>query len=520
MAMNREGRQTKPIAAGGQAPDTFTGNRALQIEEPLLFETGSLEKSGVDLPEPESVTSRLGGLERNEEIGLPGLTEPQTMRHYVRLSQKNYAIDAGIFPLGSCTMKHNPRLNEKIARLPGFGDIHPLQPERTVQGALALMEMLGHWLLELTGMAGIALSPKAGAHGELCGMTAIKAAHEAKGEARSIVLVPDSAHGTNPATAALLGYRVSGIAAREDGTVSVEAVKAALSDDVAGIMLTNPNTCGLFEPDIVKIADAVHDAGAYFYCDGANFNAIVGKARPGDLGVDAMHINLHKTFSTPHGGGGPGSGPVVLSEALVPFAPVSFVRRDGDTLTLVEREEGEGRNAFGRLTAFHGQMGMFTRAMSYMMSHGSDGMRQASEDAVLNANYVRARLRDIMTQPFGDQICMHEVLFDDAFLKDTGVTTLDIAKALIDEGFHPMTVYFPLVAHGAMLIEPTESEPRETLDQFVAAMRDLASAAKAGEAERFTGAPRYAPRDRLDETRAAREPRLRWEPDASAEAAE
>ncbi|MDH3582293.1 MAG: aminomethyl-transferring glycine dehydrogenase subunit GcvPB, partial [Hyphomicrobiales bacterium] len=495
MAMNREGRQTRPVAAGGEAPETFSGNRALQIEEPLLFETGSLEKSGVDLPEPQSVTTRLGGLERNEEIGLPGLTEPQTMRHYVRLSQKNYSIDAGIFPLGSCTMKHNPRLNEKIARLPGFGDIHPLQPERTVQGALALMDMLAHWLLELTGMAGIALSPKAGAHGELCGMTAIKAAHEAKGEARSIVLVPDSAHGTNPATAALLGYKVSGIAAREDGTVSVDAVKAALSDEVAGIMLTNPNTCGLFEPDIVKIADAIHDAGAYFYCDGANFNAIVGKARPGDLGVDAMHINLHKTFSTPHGGGGPGSGPVVLSEALVPFAPVPFVRRDGDTLALVEREEGAGSDAFGRLTAFHGQMGMFTRAMSYMMSHGSDGMRQASEDAVLNANYVRARLRDVMTQAFGDQVCMHEVLFDDAFLKDTGVTTLDIAKALIDEGFHPMTVYFPLVAHGAMLIEPTESESKEALDQFIAVMRDLASAAKAGETERFTGAPRYAPRD-------------------------
>ena len=252
MAMNREGRQTRPVAADGQAPETFTGNRALQIEEPLLFETGSLEKSGVDLPEPEPFKSRLGGLERNEEIGLPGLTEPQTMRHYVRLSQKNYAIDAGVYPLGSCTMKHNPRINEKIARLPGFGDVHPLQPERTVQGALGLMEMLDHWLLELTGMAGVALSPKAGAHGELCGMTAIKAAHDAKGEARSIVLVPDSAHGTNPATAALLGYRVATIPAREDGTVSVDAVKAALSDDVAGIMLTNPNTCGLFEPDIVE----------------------------------------------------------------------------------------------------------------------------------------------------------------------------------------------------------------------------------------------------------------------------
>ncbi len=522
MSMNREGRPTTPTATAGTAEfATFTGNRALQVEEPLLFETGSLEKSGVDLPEPESVKSRLGGLERSETIGLPGLTEPQTMRHYVRLSQKNYAIDAGIYPLGSCTMKHNPRLNEKIARLPGFGDIHPLQPERTVQGALALMEMLERWLLELTGMASVALSPKAGAHGELCGMTAIKAAHDATGEKRSVVLVPDSAHGTNPATAALLGYKVAAVAARDDGTVSVDAVKAALSEEVAGIMLTNPNTCGLFEPDIVRIADAIHDAGAYFYCDGANFNAIVGKVRPGDLGVDAMHINLHKTFSTPHGGGGPGSGPVVFSEALAPFAPVPFTRRDGETLNLVEQEEEvAGNTSFGRLTAFHGQMGMFTRAMSYMLSHGSDGMRQASEDAVLNANYIRAGLRDVMTQPFGDQPCMHEVLFDDAFLRDTGVTTLDLAKAMIDEGFHPMTVYFPLVAHGAMLIEPTESETKEALDQFISVMRELTSAAKAGDTERFTGAPRYAPRGRLDETQAARSPRLRWSPDTPAEAAE
>lgn len=520
MSMNREGRPTTPTSSSSAAPSTFTGNKALQIEEPLLFETGSLERTGVDMPEPAKVKSRLGGLEREEAIGLPGLTEPQTMRHYVRLSQKNYAIDAGVYPLGSCTMKHNPRLNEKMARLPGFGDIHPLQPQKTVQGAIELMAMLDHWLLELTGMAAVALSPKAGAHGELCGMAAIKAAHEARGEARSLVLVPESAHGTNPATAALLGYKVKAIPAREDGTVSVNAFREALNEDVAGIMLTNPNTCGLFEPDIMKIADAVHDVGAYFYCDGANFNAIVGRVRPGDLGIDCMHINLHKTFSTPHGGGGPGAGPVVFSEALAPYIPVPRITRNGDTFGLVEQESDAEGAPFGRLTAFHGQMGMFSRAMSYMLSHGSDGMRQASEDAVLNANYVRAQLRDVFTQPFGDRVCMHEVLFDDAFLKDTGVTTLDFAKALIDEGFHPMTVYFPLVAHGAMLVEPTESETLESLDQFIAVMRDLAAAAKAGDVERFTGAPRYAPRERLDETRAAREPRLRWTPEASAEAAE
>jgi len=518
MGMNTQGRPTTPGAVSpGTEVRTFTGHRGLDHEEPLIFESGSLSKSGVDLPEPKPVASRLNGLERQGQIGLPGLTEPEAMRHYVRLSQRNYAIDTGLYPLGSCTMKHNPRLNEKMARLPGFGDIHPLQPQQTVQGALQLMEMLSAYLLELTGMKAVALSPKAGAHGELCGMLAIKAAHEAAGSKRNVVLVPDSAHGTNPATAAFMGYSVRSIPAREDGTVSVEAVRAALGPDVAAIMLTNPNTCGLFEPEVVEIAKAVHEAGAYFYCDGANFNAIVGKVRPGELGVDAMHINLHKTFSTPHGGGGPGAGPVVLSEALAKYAPVPFIVRDGDTLRLVEDAadaEGQGKTPFGRLTAFHGQMGMFVRALTYMMSHGADGMRQASEDAVLAANYVRVGLRDLFSQPFGDKPCMHEVLFDDKFLKDTGVTTLDFAKAMIDEGYHPMTVYFPLVVHGAMLVEPTESESKESLDLFIATLRDLAEAAKRGDIERFKEAPRFAPRRRLDETKAAREPKLRWRPEA------
>ena len=522
MSMNRGGRPTSAQGGSGGDHPTFTGNKALQIDEPLIFEVGDVGKTGVDLDEPSSKETRLGGLER-QSIGLPGLTEPEVMRHYVRLSQKNFAIDAGVYPLGSCTMKHNGRLNEKMARLPGIGDVHPLQPESTVQGALELIDTLASWLIEMTGMAGVAMSPKAGAHGEFCGMAAIRSAQIAKGDARSIVLVPESAHGTNPATAALLGYKVKDVPAREDGTVSPEAVKAVLDSDVAGIMLTNPNTCGLFERDIVAIADAIHEAGAYFYCDGANFNAIVGKVKPGDLGVDCMHINLHKTFSTPHGGGGPGSGPVVFSEALAPFAPVPYVVRDGDTFSLVETVEAAnqmGAKPFGRQTAFHGQMGMFVRALSYMMSHGSDGMRQASEDAVLNANYVRVGLRDIMTQPFGDQVCMHEVLFDDSFLKDTGVTTLDFAKAMIDEGFHPMTMYFPLVVHGAMLIEPTESESKAALDQFMAAMRDLVKAANGNDKDRLTGAPHHAPMARLDETRAAREPILRWKPDQPAQAAE
>ncbi len=563
-----------PEIARTPLDETFTGNRGLAIEEPLIFETGSPETSGVDFEDPLTPTlsprgegapettpspgreeatasplpsgkmaqplprgegfsgvpsplgerarvrgdsasnSRLGGLERTNPIGLPGLSEPEAIRHYVRLSQKNYSIDTGIFPLGSCTMKHNPRLNEKMARLPGFGDIHPLQPEATVQGALALMEELSRWLLEMTGMAAVALSPKAGAHGELCGMIAIRAALEARGEAssRRAVLVPESAHGTNAATAAILGFSVRSVEAGSNGTVTAAAVREKLGPDVAAMMLTNPNTCGLFEPEIAEIAAVLHEAGAYLYCDGANFNAIAGIVRPGDLGVDAMHINLHKTFSTPHGGGGPGAGPVVLSDALAPFAPLPFVMKDGDTLRFAEHEQAApgGARPFGRLTAFHGQMGMFVRALTYMMSHGADGIRQASEDAVLNANYVRARLSDVLSQPFGDRACMHEVLFDDGFLRGSGVSTLDFAKALIDEGFHPMTMYFPLVASGAMLVEPTESESKQSLDQFIGAIRALAEAAKAGETARFIDAPRFAPRKRLDETRAAREPVLRY----------
>jgi glycine dehydrogenase subunit 2 len=514
--LNRQGRPSEAGQAEASAHETFTGNRALQIEEALIFEIGRSETTGVDLEEPAAFTPRTSGLERTKPIGLPGLTEPETMRHYVRLSQKNYGIDTGVFPLGSCTMKHNPRLNEKAARLPGFGDIHPLQPLSTVRGALELIAELARWLRVLTGMPAVAMTPKAGAHGELAGMMAIKAALEARGEKRSVVVVPDSAHGTNPATAALLGYRVEGFPARADGTVDAEEVKKHLSPQVAAIMLTNPNTCGLFERDVMAIAEAVHAVGGYFYADGANFNAIVGKVRPGDLGVDAMHINLHKTFSTPHGGGGPGAGPVALSAALAPFMPVPYVVADANGVRAVEHasEAETSAQPFGRMCAFYGQMGMFVRAMSYMLAHGADGMRQASEDAVLNANYVRAGLSDLMSLPFGDRPCMHEVLFDDSWLEGTGVSTLDFAKAMIDEGYHPMTMYFPLVVHGAMLIEPTESESKASLDLFVAALRDLAMAAKRGDTARFAGAPYHAPRRRLDETRAARSPVLRWTPPA------
>ncbi|MFZ9395806.1 MAG: aminomethyl-transferring glycine dehydrogenase subunit GcvPB [Erythrobacter sp.] len=495
-------------------PGTVTGNRALMLEEPLLFEIGRADVTGVDLPEPApGGANRLGGVERSAPIGLVGLTEPETVRHYTRLSRQNYAIDLGLFPLGSCTMKHNPRLNEKVARMPGFADVHPLQPVSTVAGALEVMNELAHWLIELTGMHGVAMSPKAGAHGELCGILCIRAALEARGDAREVILVPESAHGTNPATAAFAGYRVEDIPATPEGRVDLAALKARLGPDVAGVMITNPNTCGLFERDLKAISDAVHAAGGFVYCDGANFNAIVGKVRAGALGVDAMHINLHKTFSTPHGGGGPGSGPVVLSKALAPFGPLPFTARTADGVVHLVEEEGVAEfghtQAFGRMTAFHGQMGMFTRALTYILSHGADGLKQVAEDAVLNANYILRSLEDLLDAPFGASgPCMHEALFSDAGFGG-GLSTLDLAKSLIDEGYHPMTMYFPLVVHGAMLVEPTETESKASLDQFIAALRHVASRAREGD-ETMKQAPYYAPRRRLDETLAARKPRLAW----------
>jgi len=504
----------------GNGPATATGNRALMLEEPLIFEIGTTDTTGVDLPEAKAGSDCLGGLAREAEFGLPGLSEPEAVRHYTRLSRQNYAIDLGLFPLGSCTMKHNPRLNEKVARMPGFLDVHPLQPVDTVRGALEVINELAVWLIELTGMHGVAMTPKAGAHGELCGILCIRAALEARGDAREVILVPESAHGTNPATAAFAGYRVEDIPATAEGRVDLAALKARLGPDVAAVMITNPNTCGLFEPDMKAISDAVHAAGAFVYCDGANFNAIVGKVRPGDLGVDAMHINLHKTFSTPHGGGGPGSGPVVLSEALAPYGPLPYTARTKDGVVhLIEEESADefsrqhfgGKQAsFGRLSAFHGQMGMFTRALTYILSHGADGLKQVAEDAVLNANYILRSLDDVLDAPFGPSgPCMHEALFSDKGFAD-GFSTLDLAKGLIDEGYHPMTMYFPLVIHGAMLVEPTETESKAGIDQFVAALRSVAERAKTGDVTLKT-APHHAPRRRLDETLAARKPILAFD---------
>ena len=522
----RDLNQGRPSRISDAAPandaaayKSFSGNKALMLDEPLIFELGDEQSCGVDIDVMVAEENQLGGLERNRPIGLAGLSESETVRHYTRLSRQNYAIDLGLFPLGSCTMKHNPRLNEKMARISGFSDIHPMQPLSTVQGALELIDQLAHWLKKLTGMPAVAMSPKAGAHGELCGILAIRAALEARGDAREVILVPESAHGTNPATAAFAGYRVEEIPATDGGRVDVDALQKRLGPDVAGVMITNPNTCGLFEPDMRKISDLVHAAGGLVYCDGANFNAIVGRVRPGDLGIDAMHINLHKTFSTPHGGGGPGSGTVVLSEALAAYAPLPFVTKSEDYFDMVEEEGGADGDSFGRMTAFHGQMGMFTRALSYIMSHGADGLKQVSEDAVLNANYILRSMDDLLDAPFGNSgPCMHEALFSDKGLAE-GFSTIDISKGLIDEGYHPMTMYFPLVVHGAMLVEPTETESKYALDNFIGSFRSVVQRAKDGDVS-LLNAPHFAPRARLDETSAARKPILVWNKPETAEAAE
>ncbi len=489
-------------------------NRGLHYEETLLWEKEQGDTSGVDLPELEKITSRTGVDERNE-IGLPQLSEPEVLRHFVRMSTWNYSIDHGFFPLGSCTMKHNPRLNEKVARLPGFAHAHPMQPVSTVQGALELMYELQHWLAELTGLPGVCLSPAAGAHGELAGIMTIARAHEQQGNShKKIILTPDSSHGTNPATAVMCGYEVRSISTQGTGRLTVDAFKEALyktdekGADVAGMMVTNPNTCGLFETNILEISDLLHESGGYFYCDGANFNAVVGKVRPADFGADVMHINLHKTFSTPHGGGGPGSGPICCTEELAQYMPVPTVIKDEEGCYALEGVD-DRPTTLGVLKAFQGQFGMHVRALSYMMSHGADGLKQVSEDAVLNANYVLKKLSDDYHVPY-EGPCMHECLLTDKRQKEHGVSTLDIAKALVEYGYHPMTVYFPLVLQGTMLIEPTETESKETLDQFISTMKDIAEDARAGKSEEFHKFPVSSPRKRLDEVKAARKPVLRW----------
>ncbi|MCK5374011.1 MAG: aminomethyl-transferring glycine dehydrogenase subunit GcvPB [Alphaproteobacteria bacterium] len=490
-------------------------NKGLHYEEPLLWEYAQGGESGVDWPELQGLKVRTGVPER-EDIGLPQLSEPEVLRHYVRMSTWNYSIDHGFFPLGSCTMKHNPRLNEKTARFPGFAYVHPLQPESSVQGALEVMYELQSWLGELTGLPGVCLTPSAGAHGELAGMMTIRRAHECRGqvEKRRVILTPDSSHGTNPATAVMCGFEVRSIPTKDTGRLTVEAFKDALyktdpqGADIAGMMVTNPNTCGLFEREINEIAALLHDAGGYFYCDGANFNALVGKVRPADFGVDVMHVNLHKTFSTPHGGGGPGSGPICCTEELTQYMPVPVTVKDGDKYRLETMEDRP--DTLGALKAFTGQFGIFVRTLTYMKSMGADGLKQVAEDAVLNANYLLSQLGEDYHVPF-EGPCMHECLLTDKAQKEFDVTTLDIAKTLIERGYHPMTVYFPLVLHGTMLIEPTETESTSELDAFIATMKDIAVQARGADGHDILHAmPHSSPRRRLDEVKAARKPVLKY----------
>ncbi len=479
----------------------------LNHETELLIKQSREGACGVDLPEIKNFKSKTGQKSR-EKIGLPQVNEPQVIRHFVRLSNQNYSIDAGFYPLGSCTMKHNPRLNEKMARLSGFADIHPMQDESTVQGALELMYNLQNWLGTLTGLKGVSLAPAAGAQGELAGMLVIKKAHEIKGEFnRKIVLIPDSAHGTNPATAAMCGFEIKVIPSDSEGLVDLEVFKKLISEhgkNIAGTMITNPNTCGKFEKNIIEIAKLIHDVGGYFYCDGANYNAIVGKVRPADIGVDVMHFNLHKTFSTPHGGGGPGSGPIAVREELAQFLPSSHVEKISNKFKFTKP-----KNSCGKVKGFNGQFGMHVRALTYMLSHGSDGLQKVAEDAVISANYILTKLKNHYHVPFQGN-CMHECLLTDKIQKSQGVTTLDIAKALVEFGIHPMTVFFPLVVQGAMLIEPTETENLQTIDNFIDIMLYIAKEVAEGNGDKFHQYPINTPRRRLDDVKAAKNPILTW----------
>jgi glycine dehydrogenase subunit 2 len=429
------------------------------------------------------------------------------MRHYGHLAEMNFGVDSGFYPLGSCTMKYNPRVNEDSVRYEGFSGLHPYQPIDTVQGALELMVGLAEALGEVSGLPGVTLQPAAGAHGELTALMCFRAAHTARGDARKKVVIPDTAHGTNPATVTMCGYETVTIPSDERGLVDVEALKAALDTDVAAFMLTNPNTLGLFDPQILEITEAVHAVGAYAYCDGANLNAVLGVSRPGDQGFDALHINLHKTFSTPHGGGGPGSGPVCVTAELAGYLPGPLpVRLDDEGFGLEWPEE-----SIGRVRSFYGNFGVLVRAYAYVRALGADGLAEVAEQAVLSANYLKERLKGTFELPY-DRICMHEFVLSGARQKrDNGVRTLDIAKRLLDYGFHPPTVYFPLLVDEALMVEPTETEPVAALDAFADALIAIAEEAVA-QPDLVKGAPYTTPVRRLDEARAAREPVLRWTP--------
>ena len=484
--------------------------RNLRPAEPLLFEVSRPGRRGADLPPLDVPAEGKHHLDRRfvrDDIeGFPELSEVDVVRHYTRLSRLNYAIDLGLYPLGSCTMKYNPKINEKVARLPGFADLHPQTPEELSQGALRLMHHLERALAAICGMDRFTLQPAAGAQGEQVGILMVRAYHQDHGNPRQVVLIPDSAHGTNPASAHLAGYRVEQIASNARGCVDLEALRKRVADDVAVLMLTNPNTLGVFEGEIEAVARTLHDKGALLYMDGANLNAFVGQARPGDMGVDVHHLNLHKTFSTPHGGGGPGAGPVGVKKILEPYLPAPVIERDGERF----RFHHDRPKTIGRIRSFHGNFGMFVRAWAFILAHGPDGLKRMSETAVLNANYLRRRLESTWHLPFKEP-SLHEVVLSDKNLEATGVRTLDVAKRLMDYGFHPPTIYFPLIVKGALMIEPTETESREELDLFAEAMLAIDAEARKNP-DLVKNAPHTTPIRRLDETTAARSPILRWSP--------
>ena len=483
---------------------------SMHQQVPLIFERSTPGRRGYRLPDldvPDVPIEDLIPQEhlRAEAPGLPEVSELEVVRHYTQLSRLNHGIEVGFYPLGSCTMKYNPRVHEDLVSLPGFSAIHPYQPEETVQGALELMYNLGEYLAVISGLSKTTLQPAAGAHGELAGLMVIKNYHIKRGEGhRTEMIIPDSAHGTNPASCAMVGYKVVEVPSDERGGVDVEALRKLVGPNTAGLMLTNPNTLGLFDENICQIADIVHNAGGLLYYDGANANAIMGIVRPGDMGFDVVHFNLHKTFSTPHGGGGPGAGPIVVSEDLAPFLPGPVVEKQGDQYRFVTPE-----HSIGRLRSFYGNFLVYARAYAYILSHGPKGLKEVSQTAVLHANYMMNRLKDVYHLPY-DRICMHEFVLSGVRQKEQGVRTLDIAKRLSDYGFHAPTVYFPLNVEEAIMIEPTETEPKSTLDEFIEVMRKIAQEAEENP-EMLTSAPHFTPVKRLDEARAARQPILRWQ---------
>jgi len=475
----------------------------------LIFEMSRPGRRAVDLPECDVPTEKLESLIpqkmiRKSEAALPEVSQQDLIRHYTALSRRTFGVDSGFYPLGSCTMKYNPKINESACRLAGFANLHPLQDPDDIQGALAVLHDMEIYLAEIAGMDAVTLQPVAGAHGELTGLKLIRAYHRARGENRTQVIVPDSAHGTNPATATVCGLETVEIKSNADGSIDLAALRSVVGPNTAALMLTNPSTLGLFETQICEIAQIVHDAGGLLYYDGANANAIMGIARPGDTGFDVVHFNLHKTFSTPHGGGGPGSGPVGVKKSLVPFLPVPLIVKEGNRYRLDE----DLPQSIGRVHSFFGNFGVIVRAYAYIRTMGPDGLRQVSEDAVLNANYCLAQLKKDFYSPFS-RYCMHECVLTSKYQKANGVSTLDVAKRLLDYGYHPPTIYFPLIVEEALMIEPAETESRETMDAFIDAMKRIA-AESATDPQKVTGAPFSTVVGRLDQVAAARKPVLRW----------